>query len=212
MRRALLPLAITGLCLSLVPARAGISTSTSVARVVNLDFQIFDPMTGLDRMGGASIRSVAGASSSGGTITPTADFVASAYDRACDDSGCIEYEFPDQVVQPTALNMDPLGNVVQFRACLFPMSGSCRSFDLTFTRPASLSPIYCFPLLACLNVNAWFDPATNSALLSAFESIGVHRFGYSVTGTFNGGPLPTTENMSSESAQTLGLSQTVTAP
>ena len=216
MRRILLLLALATLALGLAPARAGLTVSAGLARGAHYELFDYNPMTDSQRFEYFAVSTITSGVLAGTTATPTADAIAAAYSETCDQMGCTSVSFPTQAVSLTALTMDPLGNTVGFRACLIPQTGPCRNFDLTFSRPEYLSPQICNPLIVCLNVNAWFDPATNASKATAYEAIGLYRASYTVSGTFGGSPFvpasPPYGFVFADSGQTLIASEVLTQP
>ncbi len=117
--------------------------------------------------------------------TPSVTWEATASSARCDEAGCSGEYFNWQRIDPTALTMDPLGNSARVLTTLTSSTNQVRSFNLTFSRPTTLSVNGCFPLVAC--VNAWIAPDGSSA--GASSVLGLNRSGYVVSGTFAGAPF-----------------------
>lgn len=130
------------------------------------------------------VRSTYGANSAGPAGRTVWEATASIYD--CDDEmNCTGENFVWQRVDPTSLQMDPLGNSVHIVASLTNTQNQVKQFDLTFARPSTLSPTACFPFVVC--GNAWLDPDGSAA--GAAATSGLSRYGYQVSGTFAGAPF-----------------------
>lgn len=198
------------------PARAGVTTSVAFHQEAGFGFNIYDPTSGAQRYGQIAVFTDAGETSTGPTVVPSTSFKAYAYVQDCNWYSCTFTLFNTQVVTPTALSMDPIGNSATISACLVPTTGgSCHNFNLSLTKPQSLQPQICATVV-CLSQNAYVAPDGSSAGASAYEWIGLYRYGYTVSGTFDNAafvpPVPPYGNYGAGTFESLSLGASVVAP
>ncbi|MHB8512575.1 MAG: hypothetical protein ACYDCC_10365 [Actinomycetota bacterium] len=120
-----------------------------------------------------------------GNVTPAADFTANAYSETCTYTpmySCASWNAPDQIVSPTALQMDPLENSATFTATLRDSSGNNHSINITLTRPTTNGVGYSNP-------NAWVDGQSAQVSVSY---LGFSRNGFVVNGTIDSTTLSNT--------------------
>ncbi|MFN2613871.1 MAG: hypothetical protein ABR552_03520 [Actinomycetota bacterium] len=177
--------------MTVLPARATLTSAVDFAEFASLNFSSYDPMINTYTQGAIQLYTNVVASQNGTSVTPTADLIGNAFYSVCTFSPayyCTTNDlFPTQVVSPTALSIAPLGNSAHLTACLTPTSGPCKTFDLTLSQPQSLGVQTCLPPINCALPNAWVDTATNKAGASNYAFVGIARYPYSeVTGTFDG--------------------------
>ncbi len=161
------------------PGNAAVTGAATVTRMGEVEFA--GGMAGASWMEGyLTFATTVGVAADGSAVLTSS---AQASLNTCDPMMiCTYVSFPDQVIQPTAVSMDPIGNQVTFTACLRPDGGgACRPFNLRLARPSSLSPTGLLPV-----PNAWVDGSTVHAdgVLQAGRSYSV------VSGAFGPVTLP----------------------
>lgn len=183
MRRSIILVLTAIAAFSVVPAHAGLNTSTALQQSFYVQAGGYHPngYTGvfLYLLNEVAITTV------GTAAAPGVRFEASGGVQECDLTWvCTNQSFAPQTVNPTAFTMDPAGNSGTFRACLLPTSGPCKTFDVTMTRPG-YTAVLCGGI--CLSESAWYDPTTQTIGGNAFAQAGVYRQNYVVAGVFAGG-------------------------
>lgn len=209
MRRSIFIALATIAALSVAPARAGVTTSGTIAQTYFVFGNEIHP-NGY-RYVQLSLVAAVDVGTVGAVVTPGSRFQAYASTQDCDLSyNCTFVGYPQQVVAPLAFNMDPAGNSGTFRAMLAPSSGPARQFDITITRPGYLTPGCNLGLLPCLGVSPWFDPTTTTVggTVTAFDAI--QRDRYLTVGNF-GGMTATLLPASAMSSYSFSFSETAEA-
>jgi hypothetical protein len=173
--------------------------------------QWFEPTPTGYRWGAFHARQDVDAVSDDAEATPSAQFVAEGFIVEEVQTPCCTTTFDGilpQIVSPTAMSMDPLGNSATFTGMLTGTQGSY-AFDLSLTGPTAMGyGPWC--QLPC--VNAYFDPSTETAGARHLQGVGLSRSGYTVTGVFAGYLISGDSMVWADTFTQVGATQSVVAP
>lgn len=140
------------------------------------------------RYGNFGITNDIGAVATNGTPAPTATFLAAGNGGTCQFQPfytCTYWYTPNpQVVSPTALSMDPIGNTATLVATVTDQNNQPHTFNMRLTKPQAMQ-IARPDLVYNPALNLYVDPATGVMGASAFFSpvVGISRGGYALSGT-----------------------------
>jgi hypothetical protein len=145
------------------------------------------------RYGSIGISNDVGASLVNGTSSPMTNFLASGSGGDCvwnPYPTCISWYANLQVVSPTALTIDPIGNSATLVATINDTTNQPHVFNVRLTNPASLQIIRP-DLVYNPQLNVYYDPVNNvfGATAASSPVAGIARQGYTITGTVDGIPL-----------------------